>query len=302
MGDSNYAVGLKATWESDDAKLKDVVAAVNGLKDGLTELASKQREGKEAADEHTAALDGIQRKLVEMAAGYLSVRTAWEIVKESFQGAVNAEKTFAQLTNAAINFGGATKESAATLKPWAEQLERISGISKNEIGPEFTRLVSSTHDIAMSQDIVQIALGASARGMGALSENVTTLVRYMETGNVRGVGPFANLLRQAKESGEDLGTTLGTLKDKFGDAGAEVDTMAQQLARVKIAAEQSKEALGEAFAMQGTGGIASLSEIWNTFLGMVAAGICMAAAGAKETGAIARERGATITEASVSIG
>ena len=245
MADQNYEILTKIGWQSDDAALR-------------------QTSGQ---------LEDLAKKALGVAAAYLSVREAVQFMSDAFRGAVEDQKLFTQLTQNAQLYGHATREVAAGLREWIEDLQKVSAINKDQLIPAMNQAMSVTGSVTKAQQLMEIAAGAAARGVGTLEGNVTTLARAFETGNIRGVGPFQNLLREAIKTTGDMDGAIESLGNKFGDAGASIETAAIKIERSKVAFRETKDAIGELVLTGGAAGEGSLLYMFSYFLGLVAAGL-----------------------------
>lgn len=235
----------------DSKKIEVLIQSILDAK-GFDELKNKLEQSHSQSQDSAAAFKSAFGEIAAAAAAvgvsFEALKTASDFLWDSFKEAIEAEKVFYSLENAVRSLADGDDAAVKSSKEFIENLETSSGIVKEELVPAYERLLAKTHEVAGSQDILTIAAGAATRNLGeSVDHNVSILMRFMETGKVasRETSVFGTELRKAAKGGGDLGDIMARLPEQWRDGGAAVDTAAQQVARNKVAWEQTKAAIGD---------------------------------------------------------
>jgi hypothetical protein len=167
------------------------------------------------------------------------------------------ERQIAQLTQTVTNLGLAFEASNANA--FIEDLERMTGIAREELQPAFQKLITQTGSIQKSQKILRAALDISMSGLMSVSEAANILTQAY-VGNNKGL----RLLNLGFTSAELKAMGFEEILDKIGQTykdstKAALEGTEAKLKKIKIAAGNAQESIGgglvDAFAdLAGDGG------------------------------------------------
>lgn len=172
----------------------------------------------------------------------------YRLGKESVIAAVKAQKldtTFAtSLRN--LNMGERSNELLA----YIDKVSLATGVLDQELIPAFSRLISSTKNVAASQSLLNTAVD-TAQGTGKDLATVTTiLVKAME-GQRKGLSSLGLGIDAATLKTMDLTDIVAALNAAYGGtAAANAATFAGMVDRMRRSVELAKETLGQSFLTQ----------------------------------------------------
>jgi len=165
---------------------------------------------------------------------------------ESVKAAIADEKAQTQLALALENATGATKGQIAATEQAILQMSLATGVADDELRPALSRLVRSTGDTAKAQDLLATALDIAA-ATGKPVEAVANSLAKAYDGNTTALGKLGVGLSAAELKTMSFEQVQGRLTDLFGGAAAaNAGTYAGQIARVQVAFNEAKEAIGTA--------------------------------------------------------
>lgn len=245
MADANYDVGLAVSSKSDTSMLEETRAKLVAIKEALLGESAAHKESEDAARSHGGAIDGLKGKLESMVLGVVSFGAAIKVAWDSFHAAVNAQAELEGLHNVMKVVAKATDAQIESTDKWVESLRKASGMSLPQVTSSMNLLLTATHNVDQAQLLMNISAGAAAQKMGSVESISRTLAMALETGNVRGLGPFQDMLRKVLKNGGSVHDMMGMLITKFGDAGASVNTTEMQMKRLNVAWDEQKEAMGK---------------------------------------------------------
>jgi len=165
---------------------------------------------------------------------------------DSVKAAIEDEKAQTQLALALENATGATKGQIAATEQAILQMSLATGVADDELRPALSRLVRSTGDTAKAQDLLATALDIAA-ATGKPVEAVANSLAKAYDGNTTALGKLGVGLSAAELKTMSFEQVQGRLTDLFGGAAAaNAGTYAGQIARVQVAFNEAKEAIGTA--------------------------------------------------------
>jgi hypothetical protein len=165
---------------------------------------------------------------------------------ESVKAAIADEKAQTQLALALENATGATKGQIAATEQAILQMSLASGVADDDLRPSLARLVRSTSDTAKAQELLALALDVST-ATGKPLETVAAALSKGFDGNTAALGKLGIGLSAAELKTMTFTDVQGKLTDLFGGAAAaNASTYAGQIARVQVAFNEAKEAIGTA--------------------------------------------------------
>lgn len=178
--------------------------------------------------------------------------------------AVNAfaaeERQILSLTNTVKNLGLAFQ--APAVNEYIDNMERLTGITRDQLQPAFQQLLTQTGSITRSQEIFNAALEVSSSGIVSLEEASSALTQAY-VGNTKGLKQFNLGLTNAELSAMTFDQILAAISDTYkGQFKAAMESTAVKIDRVKVAADNAKESIGgglvDAFAnLAGNGDLDS---------------------------------------------
>ena len=224
--------------------------------------------GKKAFTDAAKSTIGLNNQVKTLAKSYLGLFTIQRLGRSSF----NAAKAFAAddkaarvLTQSLDNLGLAFADPS--VKTFIADLEKQFGILDDQLRPAFQRLLTTTGDVAKSQQLLRTALDLSAAS-GADVVSVAGDLSKAYVGQTRSLAKYGIGLTQAELKAmefEEVQTRINTLFG--GQASVAVDTYAGALQRLSVSANNAKEIIGggllDALAALGGGGEGGLTNTLN---------------------------------------
>ena len=224
--------------------------------------------GKKAFAEAAKSTIGLNNQVKTLAKSYLGLFTAQRLGR----GAFNAAKAFAAddkaarvLTQSLDNLGLAFADPS--VKNFIADLEKQFGILDDQLRPAYQRLLTTTGDVAKSQQLLRTALDLSAAS-GADVVTVAGDLSKAYVGQTRSLAKYGIGLTQAElkaMSFEEVQTRINTLFG--GQATVAVDTYAGAMQRLSVASSNAQEVIGggllDALAALGGGGEGGLTNTLN---------------------------------------
>ena len=224
--------------------------------------------GKKAFNDAAKSTIGLNNQVKTLAKSYLGMFTIQRLGRAGF----NAAKAFAAddkaarvLTQSLDNLGLAFADPS--IKNFISDLEKQFGILDDQLRPAFQRLLTTTGDVAKSQQLLRTALDLSAATGGDVVSVAGDLSKAY-VGQTRSLAKYGIGLTQAElkaMSFEEVQERINTLFG--GQAQNAVDTYAGSFARLSTAASRAQETIGkgliDALATLGGGGEGGLDNIIN---------------------------------------
>jgi len=165
---------------------------------------------------------------------------------EGVKAAIADEKAQTQLALALENATGATQAQIKATEDSILQMSLATGVADDELRPALGRLVRSTGDVSKAQDLLATALDISA-ATGKPVEAVANSLSKAYDGNTAALGKLGVGLSTAELKTMSFEEVQGRLTELFGGAAARnADTYAGKIARVQVAFDEAKEAVGTA--------------------------------------------------------
>ena len=165
---------------------------------------------------------------------------------EGVKAAIADEKAQTQLALALENATGATQAQIKATEDSILQMSLATGVADDELRPALGRLVRSTGDITKAQDLLATALDISA-ATGKPVEAVANSLSKAYDGNTAALGKLGVGLSTAELKTMSFEEVQGRLTELFGGAAARnAETYAGKIARVQVAFDEAKEAVGTA--------------------------------------------------------
>jgi hypothetical protein len=226
--------------------------------------------GAKAFKQADTATSALSKQVTKLAKSYLGLVGAQKLARASF----NAVKAFAEddkaarvlgktLSNLGLGFG----ENAQAVNNYIGRLERQTGVLDDELRPAMDRLLRSTGDITKSQELLSLALDISA-GTGKSVAQVSQSLQRAYLGQNQALGRLGVGLSKAELSSLSFEEIQTRLSDLFsGQATQAANTYAGSLAKLTVASNNAKEAIGrglvDALSVLGGGGEGGLANTIN---------------------------------------
>jgi hypothetical protein len=224
--------------------------------------------GKKAFTDAAKQTIGLNNQVKTLAKSYLGLFTAQRLGRAGF----NAAKAFAQddkaarvLTQSLDNLGLAFADPS--VKNFIADLEKQFAVLDDQLRPAYQRLLTTTGDVAKSQQLLRTALDLSAAS-GADVVSVAGDLSKAYVGQTRSLAKYGIGLSQAELKAMDFEQVQERINTLFGgQAAVAVDTYSGALARLSVAANNAKEIIGggllDALAALGGGGEGGLTNTLN---------------------------------------
>ena len=195
--------------------------------------------GKKAFKQTESAVDKLGKKLKHalIGAGVTSILTS------ATKAFIEDEKAASILANTLQNLGFA--KLTGDIEKFIGMTQLATGVSDNQLRPAFQGLVTATHNVSKSQELLKLALDISA-GSGVNLETVTTDLAKAFAGNTKGLQKYKLGLSTVELKTMSFMDIQTRLNSTFTGASAKAaDTYAGKLQRLGQAVGEAKEALGK---------------------------------------------------------
>lgn len=183
-------------------------------------------------------------------AGFFAQRLA----REGIKAAAEEDKALASLGRTLENVGQAF--AIPQVNAFIEAQQMIVGVSEDQLRPAFQRLVTVLGDAGLAQEQLALALDVSA-GTGRSLDQVVMALSRAYAGNTTGLSRLGAGLDKTLLKSGDLVAITDELNKKFsGQAAVAAASFGGSLAKIRIAADEAKESIGQAIinALIGEGG------------------------------------------------
>lgn len=183
-------------------------------------------------------------------AGYFAQRLA----KEGVRAAAEEDKALASLGRTLQNVGQAF--AIPQVNEFISAQQAALGVSEDQLRPAFQRLVTVLGDAGLAQEQLSLALDVSA-GTGKSLDQVVMGLSRAYSGNTAGLSRLGAGLDKTLLKSGDLVAITAELNKKFGgQAAVAAASFGGSLDKIKIAADEAKESIGQAIitAIIGEGG------------------------------------------------
>jgi hypothetical protein len=224
--------------------------------------------GKKAFQDAAKSTLSLNSQVKTLAKSYVGLFTAQRLARSGF----NAAKAFAQddkaarlLTQSLDNLGLAFADPS--VKNFIADLETQFGVLDDQLRPAFQRLLTTTGDVAKSQQLLRTALDLSAAS-GADVVSVAGDISKAYVGQTRSLAKYGIGLTQAELKAMSFEEVQTRINDLFGgQATVAVDTYAGAMQRLSVASSNAQEVIGggllDALAALGGGGEGGLTNTLN---------------------------------------
>jgi hypothetical protein len=222
--------------------------------------------GKKAFNDAVKSTIGLNSQVKSLAKSYVGLFTVQRLGRAGF----NAAKAFAAddkaarvLTQSLDNLGLAFADPS--VKNFIADLEAQFGVLDDQLRPAFQRLLTTTGDVAKSQQLLRTALDLSA----ASGQDVVSVAGDLSKGYVgqtRALAKYGIGLTQAELKAMSFEQIQARINELFGgQAQISVDSYSGAMDRLTVAAANAQETIGkglvDALSTLGGGGQGGLDNI-----------------------------------------
>ena len=179
-----------------------------------------------------------------LAAGVAAGAYASKLAIDGVKAAIEDEAAQVKLAGALERATGATNKQIKATEEQILKLSLATGVSDNNLRPALSRLAVATGDVNKAQDLLTTALDISAQ-TGKPLEAVSNALGKAYEGNTAALGKLGIGLSSAELKTMSFQDVQGKLTDLFGGAAAaNAETYEGRIARLRVAFDEGKEAIG----------------------------------------------------------
>ena len=210
----------------------------------ITKLNDK---GIKSATKSTEKFGGVLGSISKAGiAGYAALSAASiKFAQLSVKNALADEKGQRILALSLKNSAGASEAVVTAAESQIDKMQRLTGVSDDQLRPALARITRSTGEVSTAFDLLDISVNiakATQKDLGSVANAVSKAVdgNFVSLQKL-GVGLDKDILAT-----KDFNKIFGELRRNFaGFAAAEADTVEGKLARLKIAADEASEVIGQ---------------------------------------------------------
>ena len=147
-----------------------------------------------------------------------------------------------QLTLSSIGQGALASE----ITSFIQSLQTTTNVTEDQLVPAFQQLVAQTGDVQSSQELLKLALDASA-GTGKDLSTVLDAITKAAIGNYKSIGTLGIGITAAEAKTMDFAKTIQLLQKYEGAAEQSTLTLDGQMKAFRISAGEATETLGTGF-------------------------------------------------------
>jgi phage-related protein len=179
-----------------------------------------------------------------LAAGVAAGAYASKLAIDGVKAAIEDEAAQVKLAGALERATGATNAQIKATEDQILKLSLATGVSDNNLRPALSRLAVATGDVNKAQDLLTTALDIAAQ-TGKPLETVSNALGKAYEGNTAALGKLGIGLSSAELKTMSFQDVQGKLTDLFGGAAAaNAQTYEGRIARLRVAFDEGKEAIG----------------------------------------------------------
>lgn len=210
------------------------------------------------------AVGGFEKKLKTLAktlGATLSVSAVVAFGKASAEAFIKDQQEAAKLANVMKNLGLELANPA--IAGYIDNLQRISGVSDDQLRPALQGLVQQTGDLRKSQELLGLAI-EMARGSGESLATTSNDLAQAFVGNTKSLKKYNLGLTAAELKAASFTDIQKKLTNQFkGSNAAYLETYAGKMEVLKTAAGEAQETIGKGLldALALIGGDTSVSDL-----------------------------------------
>jgi len=232
----------------------------------VSAIATFNGKGLAKGKKQISDFDKSAQKLGRTLTKYLGATALVAFGKSSVNAFIESEKAAVKLRTTVSNLGLSFEQSG--IDNYLQKLSLQFGIVDENLIPGFQRLLIVTKDVAKAQSIFQTALDVSA-GTGKDLTAVSTSLSKAYLGDNVALGRLGVGLSKAQLKSASFLEVQKTLNANFGgQASAAVQGYAGDMAKLTVAVDESKEAIGKGLldAMKTLSGDTSIDTFTNNMI------------------------------------
>jgi hypothetical protein len=201
-------------------------------------------KGLNKAKKHISGFDKTIKDLGKTFAGVFSAQKVLQFGKASMQAFIADDKAAKVLSRTLSNLGLAFADPS--VKTFIGDLEKQYGVLDDFLRPAYQKLLTSTGNLAKSQDLLKTALDLSAQSGESVVSVANDLARAY-SGNTKGLQKYGLGLTKAELAAMSFEEILAKITEiSTGQAAAAANTYAGKLDKLEVAAANASETIGGA--------------------------------------------------------
>lgn len=195
-----------------------------------------------ARDKTQKGLGAAKAKAVATFAAIGAAALAYGVV--AVKAAAQDQQAAATLAQTLKNTTGARQDDIDSVEDWIGKLTLASGVADDKLRPALGNLLRATGDAAKSQELLQVAMDASA-ATGKDLETVTLAMGRAAQGNVGGLSRLGIATKDAGGKALSATEVFATMADQFGGSqAAKTKSAAGQMQVMQNALDEATESVG----------------------------------------------------------
>jgi hypothetical protein len=191
--------------------------------------------------------EGATRSLGSTFTRFLGTAAVASFVRTSLTAFAEYERQLRTTGAQAKRLGLDQEQAKAQTKAFVEELERSSGIVRQDLLPAFNQLLGLTRDVGEAQLFLRIAVNASEE-TGQDFAATSSIIAAAVEGQTRGLKQLGISTDNADGSQRAFAATMTELIDKFRDTSAAVRDTEDALDDINVKWNQLKQSAGQALA------------------------------------------------------
>lgn len=201
-------------------------------------------KGLDKAKKHISGFDKTIKDLGKTFAGVFSAQKVLQFGKASVQAFIADDKAAKVLSRTLTNLGLAFADPS--VKTFIGDLEKQYGVLDDFLRPAYQKLLTTTGDLAKSQDLLKTALDLSAQSGESVVSVASDLARAY-SGNTKGLQKYGLGLTKTQLAAMSFEDILKKITEiSTGQAAAAANTYAGKLDKLNVAAANASETIGGA--------------------------------------------------------
>ena len=215
----------------------------------LADVADYQRK----LDQSEKTTEGFSGKIQEFgkkaalafaAAGAAAAAYAGKLLVDGVRAAIADEAAQEKLAQSLRNVTGATNKQIAATEDYIAKTSLAFGVTDDDLRPSLQRLAIATGDVEKAQKLQTLAINVAA-GSGKSLEAVSNALGKAYEGNTSSLSRLGIGLSAAELKTMSFDQVTQSLSNTFKNAASvQADTLQGKMARLQIAFDEAKEAVG----------------------------------------------------------
>jgi hypothetical protein len=201
-------------------------------------------KGLNKAKKHITGFEKTVKDMGKIFAGVFSTQKILAFGKASMQAFIADDKAAKVLSRTLTNLGLAFADPS--VKTFIGDLEKQYGVLDDFLRPAYQKLLTSTGNLAKSQDLLKTSLDLSAQSGESVVSVANDLARAY-SGNTKGLQKYGLGLTKAELAAMSFEEILAKITEiSTGQAAAAANTYAGKLDKLEVAAANASETIGGA--------------------------------------------------------